>query len=80
MLADSSEPLPLMDGEGKSFRVLGFNQQQRAQFVQLLMRSIYQVAIFRNLHLLMISYHFLFLDRVVGEVSDHMLQIWIWQL
>lgn len=36
---DSSEPLPLMEGEGRSFRVLGFNQNQRAAFVQILMRS-----------------------------------------
>ncbi|XP_043696234.1 CHD3-type chromatin-remodeling factor PICKLE [Telopea speciosissima] len=35
---DSMEPLPLMEGEGKSFRVLGFNQNQRAAFVQILMR------------------------------------------
>ncbi|KAJ0984869.1 hypothetical protein J5N97_003225 [Dioscorea zingiberensis] len=35
---DYSEPLPLMEGEGKSFRVLGFNQNQRALFVQILMR------------------------------------------
>ncbi|OIV96461.1 hypothetical protein TanjilG_07853 [Lupinus angustifolius] len=36
--ADSSEPLPLMEGEGRSFRVLGFSQNQRAAFVQILMR------------------------------------------
>ncbi|KAL8154275.1 hypothetical protein V2J09_012035 [Rumex salicifolius] len=30
--------LPLMEGEGKSFRVRGFNQSQRALFVQILMR------------------------------------------
>ncbi|PHT45769.1 CHD3-type chromatin-remodeling factor PICKLE [Capsicum baccatum] len=35
---DSSVPLPLMEGEGKSFRVLGFNQSQRAAFVKILMR------------------------------------------
>ncbi|KAK1550249.1 hypothetical protein Q3G72_016142 [Acer saccharum] len=35
---DNMEPLPLMEGEGKSFRVLGFNQNQRAAFVQILMR------------------------------------------
>ncbi|KAI5647924.1 hypothetical protein M9H77_33929 [Catharanthus roseus] len=35
---DTSEPLPLMEGEGRSFRVLGFNQNQRALFVQILMR------------------------------------------
>ncbi|CAI9092629.1 OLC1v1027924C1 [Oldenlandia corymbosa var. corymbosa] len=35
---DPSEPLPLMEGEGKSFRVLGFNQNHRAVFVQILMR------------------------------------------
>lgn len=36
--SDPSEPLPLMEGEGRSFRVLGFNQNQRALFVQILMR------------------------------------------
>ncbi|WCJ30367.1 Chromodomain-helicase-DNA-binding protein 5 [Euphorbia peplus] len=35
---DNMEPLPLMEGEGRSFRVLGFNQNQRAAFVQILMR------------------------------------------
>ncbi|KAM6561497.1 hypothetical protein CsatA_030736 [Cannabis sativa] len=35
---DSSDPIPLMEGEGRSFRVLGFNQNQRAAFVQILMR------------------------------------------
>ncbi|XP_016537603.2 CHD3-type chromatin-remodeling factor PICKLE-like isoform X3 [Capsicum annuum] len=35
---DSAEPLPLMEGEGRSFRVMGFNQSQRAAFVQILMR------------------------------------------
>ncbi|XP_008799628.2 CHD3-type chromatin-remodeling factor PICKLE-like [Phoenix dactylifera] len=36
------EPLPLMEGEGRSFRVLGFNQNQRAAFVQTLMRFGFQ--------------------------------------
>ncbi|CAN1325301.1 CHD3-type chromatin-remodeling factor PICKLE [Linum perenne] len=35
---DNSEPIPLMEGEGKSFKVLGFNQNQRALFVQIMMR------------------------------------------
>ncbi|KAJ8751693.1 hypothetical protein K2173_025859 [Erythroxylum novogranatense] len=35
---DSMEPIPLMEGEGRSFKVLGFNQNQRAAFVQILMR------------------------------------------
>ncbi|KAK8660697.1 hypothetical protein V6N13_051612 [Hibiscus sabdariffa] len=35
---DPTEPIPLMEGEGRSFRVLGFNQSQRAAFVQILMR------------------------------------------
>ncbi|XP_051137067.1 CHD3-type chromatin-remodeling factor PICKLE-like [Andrographis paniculata] len=33
-----SEKHPLMEGEGRHFRVLGFNQSQRALFVQILMR------------------------------------------
>ncbi|XP_068652707.1 CHD3-type chromatin-remodeling factor PICKLE-like [Aristolochia californica] len=36
--ADNGESVPLMEGEGKSFKVLRFNNQQRAQFVILLMR------------------------------------------
>ncbi|GMI95104.1 CYTOKININ-HYPERSENSITIVE 2, hypersensitive to red and blue 2, GYMNOS [Hibiscus trionum] len=35
---DSMEPIPLMEGEGKSFRVLGFSKSQRAAFVQIVMR------------------------------------------
>ncbi|PSS11200.1 CHD3-type chromatin-remodeling factor PICKLE like [Actinidia chinensis var. chinensis] len=35
---NSAEPIPLMEGEGRSFRVLGFNQNQRTAFVQILMR------------------------------------------
>ncbi|CAN6582876.1 unnamed protein product [Malus baccata var. baccata] len=35
---ESMEPPPLMEGEGRSFKVLGFNQSQRAMFVQVLMR------------------------------------------
>lgn len=38
---DSAEPHALMEGEGRSFRVRGFNQNQRAAFLQLLMRSLY---------------------------------------
>ncbi|XP_022642683.1 CHD3-type chromatin-remodeling factor PICKLE-like isoform X11 [Vigna radiata var. radiata] len=32
------EPLPLMEGQGKSLKVLGFSQNQRADFLQILMR------------------------------------------
>ncbi|KAH6757889.1 chromatin remodeling factor CHD3 [Perilla frutescens var. hirtella] len=35
---DTSEKLPTMEGEGRYLRVLGFNQSQRAVFVQILMR------------------------------------------
>ncbi|KAF5931705.1 hypothetical protein HYC85_027876 [Camellia sinensis] len=35
---DSAESLPLMEGKGRSFRVKGFNQNQRAVFVQIMMR------------------------------------------
>lgn len=34
----NAESLPLMEGEGRSFRVLGFTQNQRLAFVQILMR------------------------------------------
>ncbi|ONK60438.1 uncharacterized protein A4U43_C08F18460 [Asparagus officinalis] len=36
--ADYVESLPLMEGEGKSLRILGFNQLQRATFLKTLMR------------------------------------------
>ncbi|KAI8014023.1 CHD3-type chromatin-remodeling factor PICKLE [Camellia lanceoleosa] len=35
---DRAESLPLMEGEGRSFRVKGFNQNQRVEFVQIMMR------------------------------------------
>jgi hypothetical protein len=46
LTVDGSEPLPLMEGEGRSFRVLGFNQNQRAAFVQILMRFSLSFVIF----------------------------------
>ncbi|WOK99443.1 CHD3-type chromatin-remodeling factor PICKLE [Canna indica] len=36
------EQIPLMEGEGRSFRVLGFNQNQRSLFQQLVMRFGFQ--------------------------------------
>lgn len=36
--ADYVESLPLMEGEGRSLRILGFNQSQRATFLKTLMR------------------------------------------
>jgi len=38
-------PLPLMEGEGRSLKVLGFTQNQRAAFVQILMRFILIVSL-----------------------------------
>ncbi|XP_055812913.1 uncharacterized protein LOC129882569 isoform X2 [Solanum dulcamara] len=38
LAVDSFAPLSLMEGKGKSFRVLEFNQSQRASFVKILMR------------------------------------------
>lgn len=46
---DSMEPPPLMEGEGRSFRVLGFSQNQRAAFVQILMRSNLYLLVFGTL-------------------------------
>ncbi|GAU17725.1 hypothetical protein TSUD_07870 [Trifolium subterraneum] len=37
-IADNSNPLPLMEGEGNSLKVLGFNLSQRNTFLQILMR------------------------------------------
>ncbi|WVY99831.1 hypothetical protein V8G54_025901, partial [Vigna mungo] len=36
--AEIPEPLPLMEGQGKSLKVLGFSQNQRADFLQILIR------------------------------------------
>ncbi|XP_047326657.1 CHD3-type chromatin-remodeling factor PICKLE-like [Impatiens glandulifera] len=35
---DSLESIPLMEGEGKSLKIMGFNQNQRDTFVKILMR------------------------------------------
>lgn len=40
-----------MEGEGRSFRVLGFNQSQRAIFVQTLMRYLLYDKAFRHKNL-----------------------------
>ncbi|CAM8893801.1 unnamed protein product [Rhodiola kirilowii] len=75
---DSSEPLPLMEGEGKSLRVLGFNKPQRYIFVQTLMRfgcGEYDWAdfvprlkqkTFEEIH----EYAKLFLTHIVEDVTD----------
>lgn len=34
----TGEPPPLMEGEGRDFRILGFNHRQRSIFVNVLMR------------------------------------------
>lgn len=36
--AETVEPHPLMEGEGRSLHLLGFNQNERAAFLQILMR------------------------------------------
>lgn len=36
----SGEPPPLMEGEGKELRVLGFNHKQRSVFVHVLLRYV----------------------------------------
>lgn len=36
----TGEPPPLMEGEGRDLRVLGFNHKQRSVFVHVLMRYI----------------------------------------
>ncbi|RHN76986.1 putative DNA helicase transcription regulator Homeodomain-LIKE family [Medicago truncatula] len=38
LAADNTNPPALMEGEGKSLKVIGFTQRQRAAFLQLLMR------------------------------------------
>ena len=38
LAADNTNPPPLMEGEGRSLKVLGFTQRQRAAFLHTLMR------------------------------------------
>ncbi|XP_038696114.1 CHD3-type chromatin-remodeling factor PICKLE-like isoform X2 [Tripterygium wilfordii] len=38
LVVDATEPVPLMEGEGSSLRVLGFDQCERIAFVKILMR------------------------------------------
>lgn len=59
---DNSEPTPLMEGEGRSFRVLGFNQSQRAIFVQTLMRYLLSNKAFRQQKLFCLNFTFFSLD------------------
>uniref|UniRef100_A0A2P2L869 Chromodomain helicase DNA binding protein n=1 Tax=Rhizophora mucronata TaxID=61149 RepID=A0A2P2L869_RHIMU len=73
-----AEPAPLMEGEGKSFKVLGFNQNQRAAFVQILMRfgvgeydwkefvPRLKQKTYEEIH----SYGKLFLSHLVEEIND----------
>ncbi|KAL0291025.1 UNVERIFIED_CONTAM: CHD3-type chromatin-remodeling factor PICKLE [Sesamum angustifolium] len=76
--ADTSEKLPLMEGEGRYFRVLGFNQNQRAVFVQILMRfgvGEYDWAEFaprlkQKTYEEINDYGRLFLGHIVEEITD----------
>ncbi|XP_054798276.1 CHD3-type chromatin-remodeling factor PICKLE isoform X2 [Prosopis cineraria] len=76
--ADSAEPLPLMEGEGKSFRVLGFNQSQRAQFVQILMRfgvgdydwKEFAPRLKQKTYEEIKDYGFLFLSHIAEDITD----------
>ncbi|CAA2986759.1 CHD3-type chromatin-remodeling factor PICKLE [Olea europaea subsp. europaea] len=76
--ADTCEPLPLMEGEGKSFRVLGFNQNQRATFVQNMMRfgvGEYDWAEFvprlkQKSHEEIRDYGRLFLSHIAEDITD----------
>ncbi|CAL5332032.1 unnamed protein product [Camellia sinensis] len=53
---DSAESLPLMEGEGRSFRVKGFNQNQMAAFVQIMIR--------------LAKYGTLFLTHIDEDITD----------
>ncbi|KAE8654547.1 CHD3-type chromatin-remodeling factor PICKLE [Hibiscus syriacus] len=75
---DSTEPIPLMEGEGKSFRVLGFNQSQRAAFVQILMRfgvgdydwKEFTPRLKQKSYEEIREYGFLFLTHIAEELTD----------
>ncbi|CAL5358869.1 unnamed protein product [Camellia sinensis] len=60
---DSAESLPLMEGEGRSFRVKGFNQNQRAAFVQIMMR-------FGVREFDWAEYGTLFLTHIAEDITD----------
>ncbi|KAK4274486.1 hypothetical protein QN277_017696 [Acacia crassicarpa] len=76
--ADSTEPPPLMEGEGKSFRVLGFNQNQRAAFVQILMRfgmgdydwKEFTSRMKQKTYEEIKDYGILFLNHIIEDITD----------
>ncbi|XP_057522880.1 CHD3-type chromatin-remodeling factor PICKLE-like isoform X2 [Amaranthus tricolor] len=75
---DGMVAFPLMEGEGKSFRVLGFNQSQRALFVQVLMRfgvgefdwSEFVPRLKQKTYEEIKEYGLLFLSHLAEEISD----------
>lgn len=42
----TGEPPPLLEGDGKDLRVLGFNHKQRSVFVHVLMRCVLPVDVY----------------------------------
>ncbi|KAK9068358.1 hypothetical protein SSX86_012470 [Deinandra increscens subsp. villosa] len=64
---DNAESLPLMEGEGRAFRVLGFNQSQRAQFVQILMRSCYDTNLIISMNSMNIKFVEVYCRFGVGD-------------
>lgn len=73
-----------MEGEGKSFRVLGFNQNQRAAFVQILMR-LHSNCWFMTMSDLLV-YEYVFKNRLwhanicSWSHFQSLLQVWGWWL
>ncbi|KAJ9167671.1 hypothetical protein P3X46_019285 [Hevea brasiliensis] len=75
---DNMEPIPLMEGEGRSFRVLGFNQNQRAAFVQILMRfgvgeydwKEFTSRMKQKTHEEIRDYGVLFLSHITEDITD----------
>ncbi|XP_068476124.1 CHD3-type chromatin-remodeling factor PICKLE-like isoform X2 [Phaseolus vulgaris] len=75
---ESPEPLPVMEGKGRSLKVLGFSRNQRADFVQILMRfgvgdfdwsdftARMKQKSFEEIHM----YGQLFLSHIAEEITD----------
>ncbi|KAL2624235.1 hypothetical protein R1flu_008480 [Riccia fluitans] len=73
-----SEPHPLMEGDGRSLKVLGFTQKQRAIFVQVLMRyglgdftwSEFSPRLKQKTREEIKDYGTLFLSHIAEDISD----------
>lgn len=72
----TGEPPPLLEGDGKDLRVLGFNHKQRSVFVHVLMRCVLSVDIYMNSSLAMRLLHTFSIGIHHGNFLSHVSDLW----